>query len=119
MRRVKHCFILAGTALLVACATPAPAPPTTPAAAVTAAVPTPTDKFTVPIGYWKSMVKGQERYCRTDAETGSRISHSTVCYSQAQLEAEAADNQNNISSQIQNANSLGTAVGAGGPTGAR
>ena len=116
MREVKYCFLLAGTAMLVACATPPPAPSTAAAAGVTASASKPTDKFTVPIGYEKSMVNGQERYCRSDVETGSHISRSRVCYTMAQLQAQEADTQANIQRQIDASNSLGTAVGAGGPS---
>lgn len=108
MGKVKYCFSFAGAALLVACATQAP----TPTQAQTS-----TGKFQVPIGYQKTMVNGQERYCRTDVDTGSHISRTTTCYTMAQLQAQSADLQNNISTQIQNSNQFGTAMGAGGPTG--
>jgi|SRR5665213_2230133 len=110
MRKIIHCFSFAGAALLVACATPAPAPTQSQ---------TSSDKFEVPIGYQKVMMNGEAHYCRDDVDTGSHISHSRVCYTVAQLKAQDAENQNNISSQIQNANALGTAVGAGGPTNGR
>ncbi len=122
MREVKHCFILAGTALLVACATPPapstpdPAPSTIAAVTLGAPVPKPTDKFKVPIGYEKAMVNGQERYCRNDVETGSHISRTRVCYTMAQLQSLDADNQANIQRSIDSSNALGTAVGAGAPS---
>ncbi len=71
MRNIKHCFIFAGAALLVACATPEPASTSTQ---------TSSGKFEVPIGYQKTMVNGQERYCRNDMDTGSHISRTMTCY---------------------------------------
>lgn len=113
MRTFNFCLGFAGAALLVACATPAPAP--TPAQAQTQ---TQTgEKFSVPVGYQKVMMNGQERYCRNDLDTGSHISRSKVCYTMAQLQAEAADTQNSIQNQLQNNNGLGSAVGSGGPGG--
>jgi hypothetical protein len=106
MRKIGCCFSLAGAALLVSCATPAPAP--TQAS---------TEKFQIPIGYQKTKMNGEDRYCRTDMDTGSHISRTTTCYTLAQLQSQATDVQNSISSQIQNSNQFGTAMGAGGPTG--
>ena len=63
------------------------------------------------------MLNGEERYCRNDVDSGSHISRTRVSYTMAQLQSQGADNRNNISSQIQNATILGTAVGAGAPTG--
>jgi hypothetical protein len=118
MRKITHCFNFAAAALLVACATPAPAP--APAATQTASVtPSSSDNFQVPIGYQKIMVNGQANYCRNDVDTGSHISRSRVCYTLAQLKAQDAENQNSISNQLQNANTLGTAVGAGAPSNGR
>ena len=102
MKNIKHCISFAGAALLVACATPAPAP------APTQTQTQPSDgKFTVPIGYQKVIVNGQEQYCHREVDTGSRISSGRVCYTAAQLQAQAADTQNNIATQIQNSNTLG------------
>jgi hypothetical protein len=121
MRKIKHCFSFAGAALLVACATQAPVPtptPTQPQPQTQTQARTSSAKFQVPIGYQKAMVKGQEVYCRTDVDTGSRISRTTTCYTMAQLQSQSADIQNSISNQISNSNQFGTAMGAGGPTGA-
>ena len=107
MRNIKHCFIFAGAALLVACATPEPASTSTQTLG---------GKFEVPIGYQKTMVNGQERYCRNDMDTGSHISRTTVCYTMAQLQSLDADNQDNIQRSIDSSNALGTAVGAGAPS---
>ena len=112
MRTIKHCISFAGVALLVACATQAPAP-------TQSTTETSSEKFTVPIGYQKAIVNGQEEYCHREVDTGSRISSARVCYTAAQLQAQAADTQNNIATQIQNSNTLGTAVGAGAPTNGR
>jgi hypothetical protein len=112
MRKIELCFIFAGAALLVACATQAPAPTQTQAQ-------TAGEKFSIPIGYRKTKVNGMDKYCRTDVDTGSRLSRTTVCYTMAQLQEQAADSQNNIQNQMQNANGLGTAVGAGAPSAGR
>ncbi|HEV2701882.1 MAG TPA: hypothetical protein VGV09_09650 [Steroidobacteraceae bacterium] len=100
MRKINHCAIFAGAALLAACATQAPAPTQTSA-----------EKFNVPVGFRKAMVNGQEEYCRNDVDTGSRISRTTTCYTLAQLKAEQANNQNNLSNEIQNNNSLNAGMG--------
>jgi hypothetical protein len=100
MREVKYCFILAGTAMLVACATQAPAPTTTAAVPVTASLPAPTEKITVPSGYEKVMVNGEERYCHTDLDTGSRVAHTTICLTAAQVKA-VQDNSQNYMNQAQ------------------
>jgi hypothetical protein len=97
MRWVRNCFILAGTALLVACATEPPAPKTLPALPVTASVPTPTEKLQVPAGYQKiTFSDGEDRYCRNDADTGSRVTHSRVCLTAAQLKAVQENSENYI-----------------------
>ena len=108
MRTINLCLAFAGAALLVACATQGPTP---------TQAQTPGEKFSVPIGYQKTMVNGEAQYCRNDLETGSHVSRSRVCYTMAQLQAEAADTQTNLQNQIQNNNSLGTATGSGGPGG--
>jgi hypothetical protein len=95
MRAVKTCFILAGTTMLVACATQAPAPQTVPALPVTAALPAPTEKPQVPSGYEIVMFKdGEERYCRNDVDTGSRVGHTRVCLTAAQLKAVQENSEN-------------------------
>jgi hypothetical protein len=100
MRKVKYGFILAGTAMLVACATQAPAPTTIPAVPVTASLPTPTERITVPSGYEKVMVNGEERYCHTDLDTGSRVARTTICLTAAQVKA-VQDNSQNYMNQAQ------------------
>jgi len=111
MKNISFCWSVAVAVLLAGCATQAPAPSATPAQAHTAS-----DKFEVPIGYQKVMVNGEAHYCRSDVDTGSRITRTRVCYTMAQLEAEQAETQRNLSNQIQNANGYGTAIGAGLPT---
>jgi hypothetical protein len=112
MSRLKNCFMLAGTALLGACATPAPAPATLPAHPVTASVTTATEQGKVPEGYTKVFVNGEERYCRDDVDTGSRVRRVRVCYTAAQLKAYQDDTANSFMNQLQNRNGAAAASGA-------
>jgi hypothetical protein len=111
MRQIKQCFILAGTAMLLACATQAPAPAINSAAPATAVVPTSTDKFSAPYGYTKVTMNGEERYCRNDADPGSHLARVKVCYTAAQLKAVQDEDQINLTNQIQKGNSAGTSTG--------
>jgi hypothetical protein len=121
MREIKQCFILAGTAMLVACATQSPAPATTPVVATAASVPaasasaTPTAKIKIPDGYVKVMVNGEVRYCRNDTDTGSRLAHTTVCLTEAQLQASQNGTQD-MMNQMQNRNGIGATM-TGAPQG--
>lgn len=106
MKALNNCFIPAATALLVACATQAPAPDTLPARPVAASVPAPTEKLTVPSGYEKVMFKdGEERYCRNDVDTGSRVARSRVCLTAAQLKA-VQENSANYLNDVQGRSGL-------------
>jgi hypothetical protein len=115
MKAVNYWFILAGTAMLGACATQAPEPATIPAHPVTASAATPAEKIKLPEGYVKVMVNGEERYCRNDTETGSRLAHSTVCLTAAQLKA-SQDSSQEMMNQMQNHNGVGATM-TGGPQG--
>jgi hypothetical protein len=105
MRKINRCFSFVSAALLVACATQAPPTQTQTSSA----------KFEVPAGYHKAMMNGEVYYCRNDVDSGSHLSRNRVCYTVAQMQTQDADNQNDISNQIQNANS----AGAGRPTAGR
>lgn len=108
MKNFSNCFLVAGAALLAACATPAPAPaPTAPQNATA----TSDENFKVPVGFFKAKVKGEDKYCRTDVDTGSRITRTTTCYTLAQLKAEQTNDQNSIANGIQGANSLNAVMG--------
>ncbi len=119
MREIKQCFILAGTAMLFGCATQAPAPATTPAVATAASVPsasaTPTAKIKIPEGYVKVMMNGEVRYCRNDVDTASRLAHTTVCLTEAQMQASQNSTQE-MMNQMQNRNGIGATM-TGAPQG--
>jgi hypothetical protein len=115
MREFKYCFILAGTATLVACATPAPEPATIPALPPTASAATPTEKLKIPEGYEREVVNGDVRYCRDDVDTGSRLAHTKVCLTAAQLKANQEGSQE-MMNQMQNRNGIGATM-TGGPQG--
>jgi hypothetical protein len=115
MREVKSCLILAGAAVLVACATQAPEPATLPAHPVAASAATPTEKLKIPEGYEREVVNGEVRYCRDDVDTGSRLAHTKVCLTAAQLQANQ-DGSQAIMNQLQNRNGIGATM-TGGPQG--
>jgi len=104
MKPLTSSAILTIAAALTACASQPPAPAAgtgaphqmAPVTAATSASPGTVPatasaapqkaKFTVPDGYDEVIVKGQKLYCRTEAETGTRIT-TRVCHTQAQLQA--------------------------------
>jgi hypothetical protein len=128
---------IAGAVALVACATPASAPPAAVAANAPAIAPvsapasvsatnapavSATDKATIPYGYERVVLSnGEERFCRNELITGSRTQHQRVCMTMAQLQASEKDSQDFIN----NVQSHGGAVtsqttpGAGGAMGGR
>ncbi|HEV2702120.1 MAG TPA: hypothetical protein VGV09_10850 [Steroidobacteraceae bacterium] len=118
MRQANGFMILAAAALLVGCATEAPAPASAPvpvAAAVAhpqTAAAAPTEKLKVPEGYFKVTVNGQDRYCTNDLQTGSRLSRTKTCLTQAQLEAMQNGSQD-FMNQIQNHMGIGAAPTGG------
>lgn len=98
MKRVTSFVILTGVSALAACASQAPAPATsTETAAVHERVPaaTPTaqqmEKIAASNGYRRVMVRGEERFCRSEPVTGSRVQKVEVCLTLAQLQARQAD----------------------------
>jgi hypothetical protein len=128
---------LAGAAALVACATPASAPPAAvaanapaiapvnapaPATASNAPAVSATDKAAIPYGYERVVLgNGEERFCRNDLITGSRTQHQKVCLTMAQLQASEKDSQdfiNNVQAHGGMATSA-TTPGAGGAMGGR
>ncbi|HEV2703559.1 MAG TPA: hypothetical protein VGV09_18180 [Steroidobacteraceae bacterium] len=114
MRELKICFILAGTALLVACTTEAPAPPTVPSHPTTVVI-APTENVKLPDGYFKATVNGEERYCRNDLDTGTRVARTKVCLTAAQLKA-IQDGSQDFMNQVQNHMGIG-ATTTGAPQG--
>jgi hypothetical protein len=117
VRQLNRFVILAGAAMIVGCATeaPAPAPATLPALPVTASAATPTEKIRIPSGYTKVTANGEDRYCRDDVDTGSRVQHTRVCLTKAQLEASQNGTQD-ILNTLQNRNGIG-ATSTGAPQG--
>jgi hypothetical protein len=106
MKQIAGFLMATATVALVACATtasgpppavaaapaPAPAPVVAAANATPAAAAKPAAKFTPPYGYQKVVLEnGDVRYCRNDVSSDSRLAHSKVCLSQAQLEASQND----------------------------
>ncbi len=116
MKQISHLPFLAG---LAACATQAPAPATIPAVPVAASAPAPTEKVTVPFAYQRVVLdNGEERFCRNDLDTGSRVARTRVCLTAAQLKA-SQDSSQDFMNQVQThgvgATSTGT-PGVGGMT---
>ncbi|MEJ0007946.1 MAG: hypothetical protein WDM77_16680 [Steroidobacteraceae bacterium] len=113
MRQVKSFIVLTGAATLAACASVgAPPPAAEPVAAhtVSSHAPTP-NNLKIPDGYTRVVASdGTERFCRSDAVTGSRLQHDTVCLTAQQLQ----DQQNNAANAVNGINSRNTsAAGAG------
>ena len=115
VRQVNHFVILLGAATLAACATQAPAPATIAADPATASVlPTPTEKVTIPYGYQHIVLPdGEERYCRNDVDTGSRVARTKVCLTAAQLKA-SQDNSQDFMNSVQGRAAVATATGTPG-----
>jgi hypothetical protein len=114
VRQVNRFVILAGAATLVGCATEAPAPATIPAHPVTASATTPAEKIKLPEGYMKITVNGEDRYCRDDLDTGSRVQHTKICLTAEQLKASQEGTQSMLN-QMQNRNGIGAAPTGGTP----
>lgn len=92
MRPITPFVILAGAAVLVACAARAPVPATaagTNRATVPATARAARRKQTLAAlaGYQRVVVKGQELFCRYEVVTGSLIKQET-CLTRSQLQAE-------------------------------
>jgi hypothetical protein len=102
MKLLRGLLVAAGASTLLACASQAP---TTSSAAGTRAIPE---------GYRRVIVNGEERFCRTDTEPGSRVKKDTVCLTRDELDAQrdsTRDFMNNLSRQG------GTYTGSGGNMG--
>jgi len=100
MKRVTRTILLAGALLLVACTTQGPAapaaagatPPSAPAAAESAK--------NVPRGYERKLVDGQEVFCQSDPDLGSRVKRTEKCLTREQLE-EAQSNSQRVMQDLQ------------------
>ena len=116
MRQINQFIMLAGAAMLVGCATQAPAPATVAALPEKASgtVPAPTEKVTIPYGYQHIVLPdGEERYCRNDVDTGSRVARTKVCLTAAQLKA-SQDNSQDFMNSVQGRAAVATATGTPG-----
>jgi hypothetical protein len=105
MDAIRKSFLLGATALLVACATSAPAPapdppPTVPAVPATVDATTTPGGMKIPEGYVKANVNGEVRYCRNDMNTGSRVQRTQVCLTELQLK-EVQENSQNFLNDVQ------------------
>ncbi|MGB6449530.1 MAG: hypothetical protein WBE92_02130 [Steroidobacteraceae bacterium] len=97
MRQATTFVILSGAAVLVACASHAPAPATaagtsqaiTPATALAAGQKQQPSSFH---GYRRMIVNGQERFCQLGDVQGSRIKQE-ICLTRAQVEASQGEAQ--------------------------
>ena len=112
MRQIRNFIILTGAAVLVACATQAPAPQPVAAHTLPASPPAaPTGPFKAPFGYEKVVLSdGTLRYCRNDLDTNSRVSRTRVCMTEEQLKA-SEDNSQNFMNDIQRHGGAATATG--------
>jgi hypothetical protein len=81
--------------------------------AATASATADNGKFTVPVGWRRVEVNGQERFCRKYIETGSRVAQSETCLTKNQLENLQSGSQQFIQ-QIQRQG--GEMTGQGGAT---
>jgi hypothetical protein len=129
MKPVNLFVTAASFSLLAACASSAPPisagsgnhsenVPATVSAAPPAAVPTrpkelKDEKFS---GYQLVGIGDQQRYCRTEYATGSRVDKTTICLTKEQLERQQANTRNYIQG-VQNGGALGqpctTGLGGG------
>lgn len=90
MGRLTGLLILTAATMLAACASQAPAT-STGAGGEQRAVPTAsaaTSAHPVPSGYQREVVDGEERFCRNDNDTGSRVQRTKVCLTWDELQAE-------------------------------
>lgn len=84
MRLSTRLFVLMGVATLAACASQGPPSSGAPAQASTASA----GAHAIPDGYQREVVNGEERYCRNDFDTGSRVQRTKVCLTWEQLQAQ-------------------------------
>jgi hypothetical protein len=113
VRVVNGLIILAGVTALAACATSGSEPATIRAEPAKSAAPTPTEKVTIPYGYQTVMMNGEPMYCRNDVDTGSRVTHTRVCLSAAQLKA-SQDNSQDFMNSVQRNGAAASATGTPG-----
>jgi hypothetical protein len=115
MKLLNSLFVAASALALVACATQ---PPTASSAtganhdsAQAPAAAAQKDTKPVPEGYKRVMMNGEERFCTTDPETGSRIKKDRVCLTRDELDAQQSSAQEFMRNQTRQD---GTYTGTGG-----
>lgn len=116
MKQLPRFVLVTGAAVLVGCATqaPAPAPPAAAAMPVAAATPSATK---VPYGYERVVLSnGEERFCRNEQAPDSRTAHQRVCLTAAQLQADQDSSQDYIK-QLQRQSATSTRYCTPGPAG--
>ena len=117
MRLLTSVLTVSGALALVACATQTPTTfsatahdGAAPAPAAAAAAPK-KDLQPVPEGYRRVMIGGEERFCTTDPETGSRIKKDVVCLTRDELNAQQDSTRDFMKNQTRQD---GTYTGSGG-----
>ena len=93
MRLLRYLGLAAGASTLLACASPAPATLSPTGTSRDGVLPTAVaaqkkDNRPIPEGYRRVVVNGEERFCRTDTEPGSRVQKHTVCLTRNELDAQ-------------------------------
>jgi len=89
MRSLTRLFILSGVSALAACAAQGPTASSGPggSAPASSAVAS-TSTHQVPDGYQREVINGEERFCRNDTDTGSRVARTKVCYTWEEVQAQ-------------------------------
>ncbi|HEY4213978.1 MAG TPA: hypothetical protein VGM84_21065 [Steroidobacteraceae bacterium] len=109
MKQVTGSLMAMTVSMLIGCASNAPPGP----AAHSGTAPA---DFKIPSGYRQAMINGQEKFCRKNVVTGSRVSNGEVCLTAAQIQAEQDESQKAIQG-VQSAGARKSSC-ASGPMGA-
>jgi hypothetical protein len=115
MRPIRTFVILSGAAVLVACASQAPAPATATGHAVAPATALAAGQQKHPTsfpGYTRVVDNGREMFCRYETPTGSQIRQQT-CVTRSQLESEQNDAQQTLQNSLQNSQTCTAGYGQG------
>ena len=88
MRLVTGVLILTSVLTIAGCASPGPAASSGAGSARNAAAAgSATSAHVIPSGYHREVVNGEERFCRDDLDTGSRVQRTKVCLTWDELQA--------------------------------
>lgn len=89
MRLIAGFLILTSVLTIAACASQGPGTSTGPGSSRNAAVAgsATTGAHVIPSGYHREVVDGEERFCRNDLDTGSRVQRTKVCLTWDELQA--------------------------------